>query len=161
MWIVLLCVGVAAIMKGKELLSESKSIPQTPPSTPEREEIERRIKEILGVPEPEKRVVPPVASRPMPQPRTVVPSSTSKPAHHPFAQTATVAQSAMHAATQKPKAHNESASSQVVGNHGLGDTISAQQSVAPSARIEAVIDDFSLEKAVIYAEILQPKFKEY
>ena len=160
MWIVLLCVGVAAIMMGKEFFSESKPTPQTPPpSTPEREEIERRIKEILGVPEPDKRVVPPVASRPMPQQRTVAPSSATKPAHPSFGQPA--AKSAINTAACKPKAHNVLTSSQVASNHGLGDAISVQQTASASPRIETMIDDFSLEKAVIYAEILQPKFKEY
>ena len=152
MWIVLLCIGVAVIMKGKEFLSENKPVPPTPPTDSEREDIERRIKEILSVPDPEKRVVPPVVSHPMTKPRTVVPSSTTKPAHKPFCQPAhTVAQ----------RAHNVVASSSVICNQTLDKAISAQQPVATSPRIEAVVDDFSLEKAVIYAEILQPKFKEY
>ena len=37
----------------------------------------------------------------------------------------------------------------------------APQSITANPQSEAVMEDFSLEKAVIYAEILQPKFKEY
>ena len=58
MWIFLLFAGIAAIVKGKEFLSEQKSAPMSAPSDEDHEEIERRIKEILGVPNQPKRVVP-------------------------------------------------------------------------------------------------------
>ena len=31
----------------------------------------------------------------------------------------------------------------------------------PTSNIEAVLEDFTMEKAVIYAEILKPKYEEY
>jgi len=33
--------------------------------------------------------------------------------------------------------------------------------VAGKSELDAMIDDFTIEKAVIYSEILEPKFKQY
>lgn len=147
MWIFLLFAGIAAIVKGKEYLSEQKSAPNSVPSDEDHEEIERRIKEILGVPNQTKRVVPSAPSVqssaiPDKQPaqrttRQVSQLSAPKPA------------SAVKSYSVTPK------------NNTSAKQPSAQQTITTAPQIEAVMDDFSLEKAVIYTEIMQPKFKEY
>ncbi|MBO5892957.1 MAG: hypothetical protein J6Q31_01665 [Alistipes sp.] len=153
MWIFLLCVGVAAIMKGKSILSEDKSVPQSPPTDSEREEIERRIREIMGMPEVQKRVVSPVESpirQAQPTTSTVQPSRTMSSVYQ-------------RSQSPKPSVSSRKQTAKVANLENSPKTVhsSSQQTIAASSPVETVMDDFSLEKAVIYAEILQPKFKEY
>lgn len=147
MWIFLLFAGIAAIVKGKEYLSEQKSAPMSAPSDEEREEIERRIKEILGVPNQPKRVVP---ATPSVQPSVIADKQTVQRTTHQVSQLS----------VPKPASavNNYSVTSK---NNTSAKQPSSQQTITTAPQIEAVMEDFSLEKAVIYTEIMQPKFKEY
>ena len=151
MWIFLLFAGIAVLLKGKGVAQEQTSAPQGAPTSEEREDIERRIRGIMGVPQAEKRVVPPVAS-PMEQAQ---PTTTSMLPSQPQPSLRQVSQfSEAYASSKKAKVIAPK-SKPIVAN------ATAPQSITANPQSEAVMEDFSLEKAVIYAEILQPKFKEY
>lgn len=153
MWIFLLFAGIAVLLKGKGVAHEQMSAPQGAPTSEEREDIERRIREIMGVPQAEKRVVPPVAS-PMGQAQ---PTTTSMLPSQPQPSLRQVSQfSEASASSKKAKVKVVAPKSKpIVAN------ATSPQSITANPQSEAVMEDFSLEKAVIYAEILQPKFKEY
>ncbi|MBQ2373663.1 MAG: hypothetical protein II299_00945 [Alistipes sp.] len=146
-WWIFLIMGVFAFLKRKEgVPEEGTSAPQAP-SDEEKQDIDRRIREILGEPQPAKRVVPtyPKTSpkmTPQPQrsyaPRATVQSGASKP-------DTTTMTSGTNRVVASPKKSGATTS----------------QSVPTKTEQESVVDDFSLEKAVIYAEILEPKYKEY
>lgn len=142
-WIFIVIIGAVislAQKNQKKPMTESENAPQPNPQ----EEWERQLREILGE-RPQTPVAPKPASQPIerditlenkqPTPlqskRVVAPSPKSK----------TTIQQPTNA--KKEKAQEEQAKPEGEIN------------------IEGIIDDFSMEKAVIYAEILKPKYEEY
>lgn len=153
-WIVLLFMGIAALVKRHEANSESKTNTSGAPTDSEKEEIERRIREILGEPATKAKRV------------TTQPAAERRVATTPTKRT----QPAKQQATQRIKPntiisqHNATAVSKSNAPHSMAKnqaktTIDTQSPT--KSEIENIIEDFSLEKAVIYAEILEPKYKEY
>jgi hypothetical protein len=114
--------------------------------------LERQIRELLGekpaskpAPAEQKRVETP-APTPIPTPiitpknRVDTATSITKPKHQSKIETVATAK----VATTTNKAKSKAAAVD-----------------EPNEIIEQIIDDFTMEKAVIYAEILKPKYEEY
>ena len=164
-WIFFLFMGIVALVKRKEMASQEDTTPQnTPTGAPtedEKQEIESRIREILGEPQPQKRVVtaqpakrvaPAQSAMPRPAVRPARPKVKVQSTHTSLEQITPEISMSSHRLTQPTPSRN---------------TVSSRKQQKPTTEIagkselDAMIDDFSIEKAVIYSEILEPKFKEY
>lgn len=164
-WIFFLFLGIVALVKRKEMASQEDTTPQnTPTGAPtedEKQEIERRIREILGEPQPQKRVVtaqpakrvaPAQSATPRPAVRPARPKVKVQPTHTSLEQITPEISMSSHRLTQ-PTPSRSTASSRKQQN--------LTTEIAGKSELDAMIDDFTIEKAVIYSEILEPKFKEY
>ncbi|MBQ8545258.1 MAG: hypothetical protein IJ434_08930 [Alistipes sp.] len=155
-WIFFLFMGIVALVKRKEMASQEDTTPQnTPTGAPtkdEKQEIERRIREILGEPQPEKRVAPAQSATPRPAVRPARPKVKVQSTHTSLEQITPEISMSSHRLTQ-------SATSRSTAIPKKAQT--APTEVTDKSELDAMIDDFSIEKAVIYSEILEPKFKEY
>ena len=157
-WTFLVIIGVVAIKFFGELATDKDASQPTAPTDEEKSDIEKRIQEILGEVE-QKRVVPTKPAAP--QPSTPAPQPAMRPARPK-----TKAQSAY---TSLEQITPEIAMS----SHRISKPTTARRAVSPKkvqtvpvevagkSELDAMIDDFTIEKAVIYSEILEPKFKEY
>lgn len=164
-WIFFLFMGIVALVKRKEMASQEDTTPQnTPTGAPtedEKQEIERRIREILGEPQPEKRVgtsqpakrvAPAQSAPPRPAVRPARPKAKVQPTHTSLEQiTPEIAMSSHR--ISKPTTARKAVSPKKAQT--------APTEVTDKSELDAMIDDFTIEKAVIYSEILEPKFKEY
>jgi cytoskeletal protein RodZ len=138
-------VGIASIIKIFRAAAQKEEKPTNAPTPQEREDIERRIREILG--QPSVQTAPAqtaTTSRPS-KSRVVTPQSQAKPKAH----TSSVTYKAT-TTTSKTDSFKAEQPQQAVTNPPLA-----------KSEIEGIMEDFSLERAVIYSEILEPKFKEY
>ncbi|MBR2628389.1 MAG: hypothetical protein IKD24_01765 [Alistipes sp.] len=129
------------------------------------EMLERRVRELLGEETPKSNPMPthkPARSadtttssqqdtnRPMP--RTSVSRSTM-----------TTKQQTVKSATSTPQYRSQAKRTQAIAmdvNTIPQKAVSAQQK-GHNEQIGQIIDDFSMQKAVIYSEILKPKFEEF
>lgn len=157
--------GIVALVKRKEMASQEDTTPQNTstgaPTEDEKQEIERRIREILGEPQPQKRVVtaqpakrvaPAQSATPRPAVRPARPKVKVQSTHTSLEQITPEISMSSHRLTQ-------SATSRSTATPKKAQT--APTEVTDKSELDAMIDDFSIEKAVIYSEILEPKFKEY
>lgn len=164
-WTFLVIIGVVAIKFFGELATDKGASQPTAPTDEEKSDIEKRIQEILGELE-QKRVVPtqptaPQPSMPAPQPsmpaprpamRPARPKTKAQPAYSSLEQiTPEIAMSSHR--ISKPTTTRKAVSPKKV------QTVPVE--VASKSELDAMIDDFTIEKAVIYSEILEPKFKQY
>lgn len=124
--------------------AKGDSTPSPEPQTIQdaRELLEERIRELLK----EQQTQQPAASQPQPS-------------------VATPAKQTTQASLQSSQSRKQKPYSQIKHNT-ITKKAAAQQSAPkveelPNSGFEAIINDFSLEKAVIYSEILEPKFKQY
>lgn len=157
-WTFLVIIGVVAIKFFGELATDKGASQPTVPTDEEKNDIEKRIQEILGEVE-QKRVVPtqptaPQPSMPAPQPamRPARPKTKAQPAYSSLEQITPEISMSSHRLTQ-------SATSRSTAIPKKAQT--APTEVTDKSELDAMIDDFSIEKAVIYSEILEPKFKQY
>ena len=143
-WIFIVIIGAVislAQKNQKKPMTESENAPQPNPQ----EEWERQLREILGerpqtpaapkhASQPIERDITPANKQPTPSPskRVVAPSPKSK------------------TTIQQPINAKKDNKLQEMQTKPEGEI-----------NIEGIIDDFSMEKAVIYAEILKPKYEEY
>lgn len=142
-WIFIVIIGAVislAQKNQKKPMTESENAPQPNPQ----EEWERQLREILG-----ERPQTPAAPKPASQPieRDITPENKqptplqSKRVVAPSPKSKTSIQQPTNAKKEKAQ--------------------EAQAKPEGEINIEGIIDDFSMEKAVIYAEILKPKYEEY
>lgn len=142
-WIFIVIIGAVislAQKNQKKPMTESENAPQPNPQ----EEWERQLREILG-----ERPQTPAAPKPASQPieRDITPENKqstplqSKRVVTLLPKSKTTIQQPINAKKEKAQ--------------------EAQAKSEGEINIEGIIDDFSMEKAVIYAEILKPKYEEY
>ena len=142
-WIFIVIIGAVislAQKNQKKPMTESENAPQPNPQ----EEWERQLREILG-----EKPQTPAAPKPVSQPieRDITPENKqptplqSKRVVAPSPKSKTTIQQPTNAKKEKAQ--------------------EAQTKPEGEINIEGIIDDFSMEKAVIYAEILKPKYEEY
>ncbi|MBQ5898394.1 MAG: hypothetical protein IIW87_00530 [Alistipes sp.] len=149
-WIFIVIIG-AVISLAQKSPKKASSSDDSPTADPQ-QELERQIRELLGekpaskpAPAEQKRAETP-APTPIPTPiitpknRVDTATSITKPKQQSKIGMAATAK----AATHTNKATNKSAT---------GDET--------NEIIGQIVDDFTMEKAVIYAEILKPKYEEY
>lgn len=157
-WTFLVIIGVVAIKFFGELATDKGASQPTAPTDEEKSDIEKRIQEILGEVE-QKRVVPtqptaPQPSMPAPQPamHPARPKTKAQPAYTSLEQITPEISLNSHRFTQSATSRSTATPKKVQ---------TAPTEATDKSELDAMIDDFSIEKAVIYSEILEPKFKEY
>ncbi len=149
--------GIAALIKRHEAAAKNGSDTVSAPTNEEQEDIERRIREIFGLPaESNASTEATTSAKPMasrveaPQISREIPPVKITPSAKPKRQT--------NRSTTQGKQGN---SGSFMAKKTQTATQSAPTSSPAKSEIESIIEDFSLERAVIYSEILEPKFKEY
>lgn len=156
-WIFFLFLGMVALIKRKEMASQDDTTPQNIPSTEaptenEKQEIERRIREILGEPQPVKRAAPTQPTAPKQAARTARPKVKAQSARTSLEQITPKTQLSAHRPAQPTPSRSTTNPKKVK---------TTATEVAGKSEPKTMIDDFTIEKAVIYSEILEPKFKQY
>lgn len=114
---------------------------------PEQEDIERRIREIL-----EGKATP--ATRPAPR-ATSIPPATLEQTPKPIVRRTSTTTPHKVALPQQGKNQPKKSTTK------KADIDPIKQGEIKRSEIGRVIDDFSVEKATIYAEIMKPKYEEY
>lgn len=129
------------------------------------EMLERRVRELLGEETPK--------SNPMPTHKPVrsadTTTSSQQGANRPTLRTSvarptmTTKQQTVKSATSTPQYRSQAKRTQAIASDS---NIASQKAVSAQTRghneqIGQIIDDFSMQKAVIYSEILKPKFEEF
>lgn len=179
-WIILLIVGAVISLTQKN----TKRRPQTDSDEEQpRDVLQKHLEEIFGRGE-EHPAAPRPTAMPMPQPPVRKPSADSAdtaPAARPKTQDTAPRQQ-----TAEPKKHirstaETSARDTSHRNQAMAQATRRQQQQKPSAiqtqqlrkgsaetpahhsdnELERIIEEFDMERAVIYSEILKPKYEEY
>ena len=164
-WIFIVIIGavISLAQKGqKQAPAESDDTTQPNPQ----QEWERRIREIMneqkGSAHPQDRKATTPAQRPqtshLPRP-TVTPTPKAVCPNNSGERVATLA------TTPKTRAYAPKQESFNTPTNNHKPTTSEPKkrldAKEEGSNIDAILDDFSMEKAVIYAEILKPKYEEY
>ena len=135
-WVFILFFGIIVSIGQKASKKQAAADEEGEPAPMSEQEMERRIREILeGKPIPQKPAPQPAVSTPAVSPIKKV--STPKKQH--LDQTPTAAKTIKH-----PKKEDH-----------------IKQTEIKSGEIGQIVEDFTIEKAVIYSEIMNPKYKEY
>lgn len=130
------------------------------------EMLERRVRELLGEETPKSNPMP--THKPARSADTT--TSSQQGANRPTLRTSvarptmtTKQQQTAKSATSMPQYRSQTKRTQAIASDG---NIASQKAVSAQTRghneqIGQIIDDFSMQKAVIYSEILKPKFEEF
>ena len=160
LWIIILVIGaiVSITQKNQEKRRRTVTEDGEEPSFDPQREWERRIRELLGEPEPapaepERQAIPhtmpPQTDRrdSLPPPHSAMQSALQQPAtaQRPHRSTA----AAIKKTQPSPKSPIAPNIDRTSGNGGRAQGAGN------------IMDDFDLERAVVYSEILKPKFEEY
>lgn len=153
-WIFIVIIG-AVISLAQKSPKKASSEDNTPTADP-RQEWERQIRELLG----EEHTNKPTPAEPK-RVETSTPAPTPKPTSTPIITHKNSADATT--STPKPKQQNkiEATTTAKVATQVNNTKIKAAADDEPNEMIGQIIDDFTMEKAVIYAEILKPKYEEY
>ena len=172
-WIFFLFLGIVALVKRNEIANESKkNQSEQPPVEDIRREFERRLKELRGEIPPQGSAQPmqrgtmphPTLQRPVaPRPATAQPAMPRTTMAQPATPRTTTVRPAR--PSVQPNAQTQQAAQQGSAIRPSNNTAQNNQhqpnATAPKSEVERMVEDFSIEKAVIYSEILEPKFKQF
>lgn len=176
-WIFLLIIGAVASIAQKNQQKNKPSSPEEEPTLDPQAEWERHMREIFGDntenevnenPKEEATEGSSTANKPDNKPITTQTAQTIRhtiPAPKEATQ-APIAQSVASYSRSKIR-HTSSATSTTSTYKKSTDSVSKTNNPikyseisSNNSEIEQIIDDFTMEKAVIYSEILKPKFEE-
>ena len=167
LWIIILIAGAVISFAQKNQQKQKNVGPSNDPTLDPQAEWERRLREILGDNTPQKSEAPEAMPTTTAQ-QTKQVEPIERPAKPSQTQPATtVARTSAHSSTIQ----NTSFSSISAQNSAKAATNKANKATqsnpikegditAENSEINRIIDDFTMEKAVIYSEILRPKFEE-
>ena len=156
LWIILLLVGVVTTFSRKS--EKRKATPQKDSDQQDAQTAwERHIRELLG--EEEGMTTPQSAPKePINSPKTA--PSVQSPLADERKTINTPAKIAYQRVEQKSKpAFNHTPETSAKANTTITDKIKEGE-IGSNSEIGAILDEFTMEKAVIYSEILKPKFEE-
>ena len=172
-WIFFLFLGIVALVKRNEIANESKKNQnEQPPVEDIRREFERRLKELRGEIPPQGSAQPmqrgtmphPTLQRPVaPRPATAqsaMPRTTTVQSATPRTTTARPARPSVQPNAQTQQAAQQGSATRPSNNTAQNNQPQSNATAAKS-EVERMVEDFSIEKAVIYSEILEPKFKQF
>lgn len=173
-WIIIIIIGAVISLSQKNQKKTPAESDDTPQPNPQ-QEWERRLREIM---EEHKTSNPSSPAQPRPAggstrtlEQTVTPIPNTKPQmkmrpkHSPTEANRRVADNISHSAHPSTiKQANRGEVASTIGNKD--NTANNNVKATPTKHesdfsIDRILDDFSIEKAVIYAEILKPKHEEY
>ena len=153
-WIFVVIIGAVISIAQKNQQKQRKADSNDEPSLDPQAELERRMREIFGE---SKRVEQTAENRPIPTPKPAQQAGNTQPKP-----TRTSSQTAASNSTAKGynisaanKPANKSASQSKPANPIKDGDITAKN------EIDEIIEDFTMEKALIYSEIIRPKFDEF
>lgn len=152
-WVIPLLIFGAIVSIGQKASKNtpSKQEEEDAIPTPEHEDIERRIREILeGKAEP--------AEGHKPRPRAIEPTSKLEQAPKPAMRHTFTTTQKSSAPTQLAKTAQNSSKKSFTKK---ADADPIKLGEIKRSEIGRIIDDFDIEKATIYAEIIKPKYEEY
>ena len=162
LWMIILIAGaiMSVSQKDQKKRSGTASDNEDTPAPDRREEWNRRMRDILFGDSP---TAPPVPTAPhYPQPV----GTQGIDLDHPLARAAKRESAATEkvtaervAAAPKPQKHKNTA--KVVGCNKAQACPTEPKAAVGNTDYRRMIDEFDLERAVIYSEILKPKFEEY
>lgn len=129
------------------------------------EMLERRVRELLGEDSPKSNPMPTYKPTRNAESATSSQQGTNRPTLRTSVArpTMTTKQQTVKSATSTPQYRSQTKQAQAIaldGNIASQKAVSAQTR-GHNERIGQIIDDFSMQKAVIYSEILKPKFEEF
>ena len=160
-WIIILIAG--AIISSMQNDRKKKRRPSTPTKPAEAgetdlsQEWERRMRDVFGEQHPLTPPAPKGSER-----RTAAPNRGTDTEQTLAQAMARQSVSAERAAIQKPKSHKKTAKATVdIKQQPLPNAPAEPKKTRQNADYGRIIDEFDLERAVIYSEILKPKFEEY
>ncbi|MBR4994835.1 MAG: hypothetical protein IKY82_02110 [Alistipes sp.] len=159
-WILVVIVGAVISIVQK---TQEKRRATEEKAEPSHDELERRIRELLGE---EKGSDAPNSSAPQHKP-VMTAKSASRPEYSPTKANRTSVQQSRHKSeghnvmrTKATNTPNNGERSTSVAPKNQQMAVSTNANNAEGNQIEHIIEDFTMEKAVIYSEILKPKFEE-
>lgn len=121
------------------------------------QEWERRMRDVFGEQHPSTTPAPKGPER-----RTTAPNRSIDTEHTLAQAMARQSVSAERAAIQKLKSHKKTAKATIdIKQQPLPTAPAEPKKTRQNADYGRIIDEFDLERAVIYSEILKPKFEEY
>ncbi len=165
LWIFIVIVGAVISLVQKNAKNSTDEGEKAPNPNPQ-EEWERQLRELLGEGKTAKSPSPTTlqgSDSPTPRPISPKPATVATPRRVAPIAPAQTAKRVEYAAAVKPhKQANRVAGEQakVVAkeNKAIANPSTYEMS---NENIGQILDDFTMEKAVIYAEILKPKYEEY
>lgn len=161
-WIIILIAGAIMSSVQKEQQKKKRRSARTTDPTDVSEsdlnqEWERRMRDVFGEQHPLTPPAPKGSER-----RTAAPNRGIDTEQTLAQAMARQSVSAERAAIQKPKSHKKTAKATVdIKQQPLPTAPAEPKKTRQNADYGRIIDEFDLERAVIYSEILKPKFEEY
>lgn len=152
-WVFILIFGAIVSIGQKASKQQAPTDVESEPTLSPEEEMERRIRELL-----EGKQTPPKATRPM-QPTAPQKSFTPAPAATPQRAAGPQRVATPTRPVTTPARATRSATKASTRTNKITDPI--KQGEIKQSEIGRIIDDFTIKKATIYAEIMNPKYKEY
>ena len=153
-WIFVVIIGAVISIAQKNQQNQINAESGEEPSLDPQAELERRLREIFGE---GKSVEQTPENKPMPAP--VQPSNTmNRPAYTQPKVTST--QYKAKGASQSANSTIHNTSSKFANSAKKQDPIKRGEITSKQSDIDEIIDDFTMEKALIYSEVIRPKFEE-
>lgn len=162
-WIFILIFGAIVSIGQKASKQQAPTDAESEPTLSPEEEMERRIRELLEGKQTPPKATPPV--QPAAKPAAPQKSFTPAPAAPKSATMPTHPVTTLHSDTTPtrpfatPTRATKSATKAPTHTNKITDPI--KKGEIKQSEIGRIIDDFTIEKATIYAEIMNPKYKEY
>lgn len=153
-WIFVVIIGAVISIAQKNQQKQKNAESGEEPSLDPQAELERRMREIFGE---SKRVEPVAENKPTPAPAQ--PTNTpNKPAYTQLKTTS--AQSQAKSANRHTNSTMRKAASELANTAKMQDPIKRGEITSKKSDIDEIIEDFTMEKALIYSEVIRPKFEE-
>ena len=156
-WIFILIFGVIVSIGQKASKQQAPTDVESEPTLSPEEEMERRIRELLEGKQTPPKATPPV--KPVAKPAAPQKSFTPAPAATPQRAAAPQRVATPTRPSATPARATKSATKASTRTNKISDPI--KKGEIKQREIGRIIDDFTIEKATIYAEIMNPKYKEY
>lgn len=162
-WIFILIFGIIVSIGQKASKQQAPQEAEGDVTLSPEEEMERRIRELLEgkqTPQQAPQPAPPVAKPAAPQ-KSFTPAPTTTPQRAVSPQRVAAAQRVATPARSAttPARTTQSTPKAPTRTNKASDPI--KQGEIKQSEIGRIIDDFTIDKATIYAEIMTPKYKEY
>lgn len=156
-WVFILIFGVIVSIGQKASKQQAPTDEESEPTLSPEEEMERRIRELLEGKQTPPKATPPV--QPAAKPAAPQKSFTPAPAATPQRAAAPQRVATPTRPSAIPARATKSATKASTRTNKTTDPI--KKGEIKQGEIGRIIDDFTIEKATIYAEIMNPKYKEY